>query len=56
MDKKELIKKMVDNYYAQVSIVGQTSMTLEEYLKDIFSNSPGQYTEADLQYGLSLAK
>mgnify|MGYP001558436369 CR=1 FL=1 len=56
MDKEQLIRQMVDNYYAQVAIVGSTSLTLEEYLRGIFKHSPTEYTEADVQYGLSLAR
>lgn len=57
MNKKELIEKMVNNYYLQLEIVGGVSeLTLEEYLKGIFKHSPNEYTEADLQYGLSLRR
>lgn len=57
MTKQELIALMVKNYYAQVEIVsGQTDVTLEEYLRGIFAHSGGEFTEADLQYGLSLAR
>ena len=56
MNKEELIKQMVNNYYGQVAIVGTTTLTLEEYLRGIFAHSPNEYTEADVQYGLSLAR
>ena len=62
MDKKELIAQMVENYNAQVRLVGgQTSLTLEEYLSGIMfrpaskgeENRP-KWTYEDVRYGLSL--
>lgn len=55
MSKKELIKKFVETYYAQVSVVEKTDFTLEQYLRSIMQDNP-EYTEEDIKYGLSLKK
>lgn len=58
MSKQELIALMVKNYYQQVEIVGgQTSVTLEDYLRGIMFNTPNsEWTSEDLAYGLSLSQ
>jgi len=56
MDKKQVIKQMVENYYLQLRIVGRTNLSLEDYIKNIFEHSPTEYTNEDLQYALSLKR
>lgn len=46
--RKETIKVMIRNYYKQVKIVGFTSLSLKNYLKNIGLN------EMELKYALSL--
>lgn len=38
MNRTNTIKQMVRNYHAQVEIVGQTTLTLEDYLRGIGLN------------------
>lgn len=44
--RKNTIKKMVKNYYKQVKIVGNTTLTLINYLENIGIN------KIELQYAL----
>lgn len=44
--RKDTIKKMVKNYYKQVEIVGNTTLTLINYLENIGIN------KIELQYAL----
>lgn len=56
MNKQELIKKMVNNYYLQSRGRNLSNITLEQYIRGIFKHSPGHYNEDDVRYALSLKR